>query len=280
MQQYDIASKILMETCRDDIIRHFAGIDVAESALIEQLPQETPSLKRSDFPIMVTDRQGDKCLALFELQTEWNRRVPLNLMDYRARYLMKYDVRTVSYVILLKPSGAAVNVYEDNEIRFTYNLIRVYDLDAREIINHGPLCLAPFVPLMKHGRELLHQADDLIYKSERSRSEKADMLTSMAILSGIVSKELPIELINRRKDIMIESAAYDIIKQDGIKEGMIFDAKEMLMEAIMARFETVPDDISGMIGEISDRNILKLMLKEAIKCNGLDALRQKLMAIQ
>jgi predicted transposase/invertase (TIGR01784 family) len=45
------------------------------------------------------------------------------------------------------------------------------------------------------------------------------MLTSMAILSGLVSAELPARLIARRKDIMIESAAYDIIKKEGYSEG-------------------------------------------------------------
>ena len=51
MHQYDTASKILMETCRDELIRYFAGMEVEESTIIEELPQETVSVKRSDFPI-------------------------------------------------------------------------------------------------------------------------------------------------------------------------------------------------------------------------------------
>ncbi len=141
---------------------------------------------------------------------------------------------------------------------------------------------------MKNGEDLLSEADNLIYGSERTKIEKADLLTSMAILSGIVSDNLPAKLINRRKDIMIESAAYDIIKKDGIQEGMqkgiqegmqkgmILEAREMLMEAIQARFEIVPDDVSAMVTRISDRNILKAMLKHAIMCQNVDALREKL----
>ena len=60
---------------------------------------------------------------------------------------------------------------------------------------------------------------ELVYRSEKTRPVKADMLTSMAILSGLVSPELPARLIARRKDIMIESAAYDIIKKEGYAEG-------------------------------------------------------------
>ncbi len=288
MHQYDVASKILMETCRDEIVRYFAGIDVKESTLIEELPQETVSLKRSDFPVMVTDKTGKKTLAVIEIQTAWNKDVSLDLLDYRTRYKIKYKMQTVSYVILLKPSGSAVNVYEDNEVRFTYNLIKIYEMDARKFVDHGPLCLMPFIPLMRHGQDMLTQADDLIYKSERSRTEKADLLTSMAILSGIVSKDLPVQLINKRRDIMIESAAYDIIKKEGIQEGiregiregiqdgMILGAREMLLDVIEARFEKTPDDISAMVNRISDRKILKMLLNQAVTCADLDLLRTRL----
>jgi len=44
-----------------------------------------------------------------------------------------------------------------------------------------------------------------------------DLLTSMAKLSGLTSADLPLEIIRRRRDIVIESAAYDIIKQKGIE---------------------------------------------------------------
>lgn len=277
MHQYDVASKIVMETCRDEIVRYFAGIDVREITLIEELPQETVSLKRSDFPMMIRDRKGETRLAVFELQTEWNRDVSLNLLDYRTRYKIKYKMETVSYVILLRPSESAMDIYEDNEVRFTYNLIKIYEMDAREIVDSGPLCLMPFVPLMKHGRELATQADDLIYKSGRSRMEKADLLTSMAILSGIVSKDLPVQLIERRRDIMIESAAYDIIKQEGIREGiqegMVLNAREMLLDVIETRFNKVPDDISAIVNQTSDGNLLKLSFKKAIACDDLDVLR-------
>lgn len=46
------------------------------------------------------------------------------------------------------------------------------------------------------------------------------MLVGMAILSGLVSKELVQRLIAKRKDIMIESVAYDLIKQEGYQEGV------------------------------------------------------------
>jgi len=277
MHQYDIASKILMETCRDELIRYFAGIEVEESTIIEELPQETVSVKRSDFPIRVKAKNNQESLMLFELQTDWRKEVPLHLMDYRARYLIKYGLKTVTYVVLLKPSRAATNVYKDNEIRYAYNLIRIYEMSAREILDQGPLCLMPFIPLMKHGPDLLDQADDLIYQSEKTRLEKADMLTSMAILAGIISTDLPVQLINRRKDIMIESAAYDIIKKDGIQEGLEKGKKETILEFLEARFGTVPNELVDGIQKIENSNRLKSLVRLAASCEDMETFRKKYM---
>ena len=83
--------------------------------------------------------------------------------------------------------------------------------------------------------------------------------------------------------MMIESAAYDIIKQDGIEEGMrkgmILEAQEMLIEVIQTRFETVPDEVAEMVAKISDRNTLKELHRQAIVCDGIHILKDNLSAI-
>jgi len=218
--KYDIAAKTLMETCRDEIIRYFLDIDVRESRMIRDLPQETVSLKRSDYPVLTTDANGVTRLVIIEIQTYWDRTVPLNLLDYRTRYLLRHEVEAVSCVLMLKPSPSAADRYIDHEVNFRYRLVDLSTIDGRRIVEDGPICLLPFVPLMAHGRELIDQADALIYGSSQTQSQKADLLTSMAILSGLASDDLPARLIARRRDIMIQSAAYDIIKQEGVKEGI------------------------------------------------------------
>ncbi|MFP4030021.1 MAG: hypothetical protein ACLFTV_00485 [Desulfococcaceae bacterium] len=217
--QYDIASKVLIDRCRDDIIRYLLDIPVRESRILEPLPQETVSLKRGDYPIMITDESGGQEMAIIEIYAEWDKLIPLHLIDYRVRHKIQHGVEAVSCVILLRPSGSATDRYKDRELRFRFRLVKIYEMDARRVVSEGPLCMLPFVPLMKGGEAALDEAEELVYRSEKTRPEKADMLTSMAILSGLVSAELPARLIARRKDIMIESAAYDIIKKEGFAEG-------------------------------------------------------------
>lgn len=231
--QYDIASKVLIEKCRYELLRHFMGLDVEQSILLEELPQETVSLRRSDFPVRVTDTEGQVFLVLLEIQTAWEPDVPMRSLEYRMRYRIKYDLPVQTCILLLTPSESAAERYEDDEVRFTYRLIPIYQWDARNIVADKLLCLMPFVPLMRHGHEVFLDAENLLYNSSMSPSDKGDMLTTMAILSGLISKDLAAELIRRRRDMMIESAAYDLIKQEGKLEGIQEGKLEGKLEGIV-----------------------------------------------
>ncbi|MBC8228499.1 hypothetical protein H8E77_03005 [bacterium] len=69
--KYDIASKRLVELGGKSILREFVKIDIGEFELIEELPQQTVSLRSSDFPLMVKDQKGDSIIVLLEFQTRW-----------------------------------------------------------------------------------------------------------------------------------------------------------------------------------------------------------------
>lgn len=274
---YDISSKILIDKCREEILRRMVGLSVVESTLLEQLPQETVSLRRSDFPILVTDEKGLRRLVLLEVQSEWEREVPLRLLDYRSRHLLRQmGAEAISCVLLLRPSGEARDHYEDNEITYHFRLVKVYELDAKEIIREGIVCLMPFVPLMRHGEELMEEADRLVYESPLPRADKADMLTAMAILSGLVSSRLPRVLLSRRRDIMIESAAYDLIKQEGKQEGKILEAREAVLDILDARFDAVPQSIITKLQDVKHLHVLKSLRRKSATIGTMEEFKQLL----
>ena len=217
---YDIAAKVLIERCRDEILRRFLGIPVTESTLLADLPQETVSLRRSDFPILVTEADGRQRLVLIEVQSRWEGRFPLRLLEYRCRHKLKYDVEAVSCLLLLRPAMAATDHYQDEEVDYRYRLVRVYELEAAAIVGEPVINLLPLVPLMRRGLEFSAAADRLIYQSALSSEMKGEMLTTMAVLAGLVSDQLPRELLARRRDLMIESVTYDLIKREGLLEGL------------------------------------------------------------
>jgi hypothetical protein len=286
--KYDIASKVLMERCREEILRRFLGITVLESTILEELPQETVSVKRSDFPILVTNEDGRRQLVLLEIQTRWERQFPLRLLDYRTRHLLKHEVPVTSCVLLLQPSALARERYDDDEVSYCFTLVRIYDLEAKDILDQRVVCLLPFVPLMKNGPELATQADELLYNSALPRSEKADMLTVMTIFSGLISRELPQQLLARRRDLMVESAAYELIKnegiqqgiQQGIQEGMLQEAREAIFDNLEVRFGSVPGSIAAIVSGISELPVLKALHRKSAAVQSLDEFKATLAKVQ
>ena len=198
--EYDITAKVLIERSHREILQHFLGLPVVESTLLEPLPQQTATLRSSDFPLLATDAGGQRSLVVLEVQSDWEWEVPFRLLEYRCRHILRERLTdALSCVLLLRPSRVASDLLEDAEVRYRYRLVRVYELDAAPVVATPIVNLLAFVPVMRGGVELTDTAERLVYESPLPGSEKADMLTGMAFLAGLVSKELTQHLILRRK---------------------------------------------------------------------------------
>ena len=288
--RYDVASKRLVEIGKEAILRWLLDIDVESAELIEEIPRETVSLRRSDFPLLVRDKEGNERVVLIEFQTRWEPKLPLRLLEYLVRFKLKYDLPVFPVVLLFKEHKGASGVYEDESIRFEFRLVKLWEIDGRELVEKGDVRLLPFVPLTRCGREEVLEADRRIYNSELERSIKSDLLTALAIFAGLKSGELMKELFERRRDIMIESPAYELIKREGFEEGiqrgieigiergMLEDAKEMVLRAYRVRFGAVPRDIEEGISRMRSRATLASLLEVAITCKDPDEFREELKA--
>ncbi|MBF0477556.1 MAG: hypothetical protein HQK59_17375 [Deltaproteobacteria bacterium] len=283
---YDKSSKILIEKCREAILRRLVGIPVAESDLLEEVPTETVSSRHTDAAIRVTDENGKQEIIILEVQSRWDNDVPLRLLEYRCRYMLKYHQETTACVLLFRPSASVSDQYEDKDVLFRFRLIPVYEFDAREIFQEGILCLMPLLPLMRHGEEFLDQADKFIGQSSLPRKDKADLLTIMAILAGLVSKDMTKAIISKRRDIMLESAAYEVIREieynegrlagilegelKGELKGELLNSRRMLIETLKLRFSPVPPSIIPAIEKITDQDTLDSLFKTAVTAGSLD----------
>ena len=81
--KYDIASKVLLSRCKDEILRHFAGFEIKTSMLIDTAPQETVSLRRADFALRAQFEDDTERLVLVEFLSHWKRESPVRLLEYR-----------------------------------------------------------------------------------------------------------------------------------------------------------------------------------------------------
>ena len=96
----------------------------------------------------------------------------------------------------------------------------------------------------------------------------------MAILSGLKGPEVTEKLLMRRRDIMIESAAYDLIKREGFEEGALETARKMVLEVLEERFGIVPLSLIERIRSISDETVLTALVRQAVRCGSLDEFRE------
>jgi len=244
----------------------------------------------------VKDKQGGERIVLIEFQTRWEPELPLRVLEYTVRFKLKYRLPVLPVVILFKEHRGAREIYEDELIRFRFRLVKLWEMDGGELLEKGDVRLLPLLPLTRCGREEVLEADKRIYNSDLERSIKSDLLTALAIFAGLKSEELMRELFQRRRDIMIESPAYELIKREGFEEGMregmkegmqrgieigiergmLEEAREMVLRAYRVRFKAVPPDVEEGISRIRSRATLASLLEVAITCKDPNEFREEL----
>ena len=270
MQQYDIITKALMEHAAKPMLAQFLGIRATEVELIEELPQETVSVKRSDYVLRITGRCRKQSIIIWEFLSEWRKEIPLNLLDYTVRAYLKFDLSVLPVILLLKSSPKAANLYERDGVRFQFTVIDLSRMQAADFLRDADIHLAPFVSVMRGARKSVLDADRKIYESNLPTAEKAFLLTSMAILAGLTDKKLTLDLIQRRRDIMIQSAAYDIIKQEGFEKGELQRSRKYVREALKMRFPGIQSALLEQIGAIDSQSVLDRLFIETITARNSD----------
>jgi len=253
------------------------GIEVESADLLEELPKEIVSLRSSDFPLLVRDKEGLEQIVLLEFQTQWKVDFPLRLLDYYARFKMKYHTRVTPIVLLFRKHGGAKDSYTDEVVSIRFRLIKLWEISGRELLDSGDVYLYPFIPISECSEGEIYEAEGKIYESPIERRRRGDLLTALAIFAGLRDKNITMELIRRRRDIMIESFAYEIIKQEGIEEGllkglkhgMLEKAKESVLEVLNIRFHNVPAHLKETVHKMEEQERLNFLHRQAILCESL-----------
>jgi len=261
--KYDIAAKVIVDMSKEAILRRFLNIDSDNIQLIEELPEETVSLKRSDFPLHVVLKDGSEKIVLLEIQTVFDRDFVVRLMDYTARFMLKYHLDVIPFALSLTKSSLATGIYESHYIIFKYEVVRLWEEQSSKFLDE--ISLYPFLPLMDGKESIIEEAEKRIYDNPKLKIvEKADLLTAMAIFAGLKDKELTIKLINRRRDIMIQSIAYDIIKEEGLREGLKEGLYETISMGLEIKFGTNGLALMEKIKKLESNDKLGI-IKEAVK---------------
>jgi predicted transposase YdaD len=266
--KYDIATKSILDIAKKSLLQRFLGFNLSDIFEIDEIPEETVSLKRSDYPLHIIFKDGQETIVLIEVQTFFNQDFVLRLMDYTVRYMLDYHLEVVPCVLLLTPSLQATGLYKDKRLSFNYEVIRLWKEKAKDFLDDISLC--PFIPLMDGGLEILEEAEKKIYEnSDIDIESKADLLSAMAIFTGLKDENLASKLLERRRDIMIQSPTYELIKaegrKEGIQQGIIQGMQELIIKMLELKFDAIPMRLINAINEITDTETLKTLHRHAVK---------------
>ncbi len=94
----------------------------------------------------------------------------------------------------------------------------------------------------------------------------------LLVLPPYLENEVQQEIYRIEEDKKMEYIAS--FERFARQEGMLTTAREMLLEAIEARFQVIPEDLGATIKKIDARKTLKSLHREAITCQSIDALRE------
>ncbi len=155
---YDVVSKIILSRCKEVFLEYFCKLSVKDALFLETRPQETASLRRSDFVVKVTLQDNTEFLVLIEFVSYWKPYLPLRTLECRCRHILEENLPVKTFIFLLTPSSQAVEIYQDEEVRYEYNLVKVYEMDARKVLEEGAICLYSFVPVMREGERMVFEA--------------------------------------------------------------------------------------------------------------------------
>ncbi|MDQ6964223.1 MAG: hypothetical protein Q9M13_04805, partial [Mariprofundales bacterium] len=144
---FDIVGKKLLENSLMDFFREIIGVEIQNGEIIEELPQERPVMKRTDYPVMVTDVSGQKSIYIVELQTHWSEGKLKDLIIYRFLFERKYNVPVQVVLVLFLPHKDARDVFKASGIRFEFRLVKLYEMNAQLILERKLTDLYPLTPL-------------------------------------------------------------------------------------------------------------------------------------
>jgi hypothetical protein len=236
--------------------------------------------------------------------TEFSER----MFKYFYRIYDKYNEKILAIAILTdsiedyKPSQYDYEFY-DTRLAYTYRMYKVIEQDEEKLLKEeNPFALAvlaaKYAIKSKNDDEKKIKFKLKLIRLLFSRGyNREEIISIFRFIDGIMKindvmkeKLFKEEVMNMEevKRVPYITSIERIAKEEGlekgmkkgIEKGMLKSTQENVIDVIEAKFDEVPKDIAKKVKEIDDIDILKDLLKKAIKSETLDKFRNELKSIK
>ena len=295
MADFDTVSKHFIQTYPADFARFALQRDDIQD--VKVLDTEQPNVRRPDSLLRV--RVGGKdVLVHHEFQTtdSTNPSMPRRMASYIGHLIGRYGLPVHSYVLYLRPNagrrdpGYYIQEHPDHQIVIRYKVLRLSELPGQAVLDSGSAGLLPFAPLMQPPAEQaeaawLEQCVAKAWDASLAPSVKADVLTGLTLLSGLVYNPQTVSTIVSKEhlmDLMRESPFAQYLTQQareegieqGIEQGERKHAIESLLEVVALRFGAdAAESLAVPIRALDDVARLNQLHRTAIQASSFEEFR-------
>ncbi len=222
--RYDIVAKDALQKYPDDILR--AILERDDFTFIELLEGEFATVEVRRVDGLIKARIGnDDVLVHIEFQVGDSS--PLDMarrnVGYLGRCYEKYGLPILSHVIYLRPDagrndpGGYWQELPNHRFIVEYKVIRLAELDGKEVFDKENLGLTPFAPLMKppsgmDGLQWAIQCNERTKALSLPTNIRSNLLVSQWIMGGLI---LPKQAISGfiSEEIMQESSFFEYLDE-------------------------------------------------------------------
>ena len=295
MAEFDIVSKQLFRDYPEDFLRFTLGREDVQ--ILEVIDTEVHTVESRDTDIFVrVSIDGSEALVHIEFQTSDSTRVPMprRMAGYIGRTIETHGLPIYSFVIYLRPDagrGALGQYFQDRpgfRVLIEYCVIRLIEIQGVEIIDQKLSGLIPFAPLMQPPegmspegglRQCVQAANDNPPGGPPlSQVEKANFLTDLAILSGLVYNYGTITNIIS-EETMFESVVAQRLAERGVQQGLRQQSIEDVVEVLEIRWRdpldpSQVDRLKSNIESIEELQTLKQLHRSAVRAANFDEFKQ------
>lgn len=279
MAKTDIPSKRLIQLRPKDWAK-VALKDNKDIVLTEMKPDKNPKVEsRLDSLFWIEDEKENFILNI-EPQGYYESSLPARMLRYRSdiwEYTMTKGIGTpsIKQVVVFFYSKDDNKVHElrderadKSNISFSYDVIRVWELEKDYIIDNELIGLYSLLPLMEikpneTDEEIIKRSVKVIETIE-DEALRGDLLAAMSIMSADKYSSNLIEKYVRR-EMLMNSPLFEKWVKEERKEAARDTNKKRIIETLELKFDFISKDTREYIESIDDDDIISRLFAKAIK---------------
>ncbi len=214
-----------------------------------ELSSEFQFIARITDSLLQVNSQTKRFLVLTELQFRYDEEMPDRMMAYAALARQKYKQNVYVTVVYFMPPPKDKNIVEAYHRDFMgqqahqdFQVIKLWDLEANQVLAFDNPALLPFVPLMHGGNTeiMVRKCAERI----RQEPEATELEAILAVFAGyVLDVELIKQILRWEMQIVQESPIIQELQQEwmekGREEGERKATLEALRQALTVRFDVV-----------------------------------------